>query len=91
MVRVAQLVHPAAHDSGMDDDDSTAPKIAMFPAPVESGDNVRQMQRPLPSCFIKKEIVPGRDGFKPSGRIEKIPAASVESRRLDRKRSRNDL
>lgn len=91
MIRVAQLVHPAVDGPGIDDDNSTTPKIAMFLAPFKRGDDVREVQRPLPSRFIKKEVVPGRDGFKPGGRIKQIPAASFEGCRLDRKSSRNYL
>lgn len=91
MVRVAQFVHPAVHNPGINDDHATTSKIAMLLAPFERGDDVRQMKRPLPSSIIKKKIAPRRDGFKPSGRIEQIPTASIESGRLDRKRSRNDL
>ncbi len=91
MVRVAQFVHPAVYDPGIDYDDSTTSKIAMLLAPFERGDDVRKMQCPLPSCIIKKKIVPGRDGFKPSDRIEQITAASVKCGRLDRKRGRYDL
>lgn len=91
MVRVAQFVHPAVYDPGIDNDYSTTSKIAMFFAPFERGDDVRKVQRPLPSCIIKKEIVPGRDSFKPSDRIEQIPAASLKCDRLDRKRGRYDL
>lgn len=91
MVGVAQFVHPAVHNPGIYDDHSTTSKIAMLLTPFERGDDVRQMKRPLPSRIIKKEIVPGRDGFKPSSRIEQIPTASIESGRLDCKRSRNDL
>lgn len=91
MVRIAQFVHPAVYDPGIDNDDSTTSKIAMLLAPFERGDDVRKMQCPFASCVIKKEIVPGRDGFKPSDRIEQIPTASVKCGRLDRKRGRYDL